>query len=306
MADRQYTIMIAPGSSARLLRLKLSRRAAHACAFAAALVVSGAALLPIVGYSALETSRELEQLRLETEALKQEAAKIGELRKQVALFEERASKLALMAGVSSLSPTPQPGAPESQAVHESQAAMDQSAPEESPATEPDAPTGELGDLQSRSSVLIRNFEELDRAYETRSAQLSATPSIAPVRGMFGGGFAYRKDPFTGMRAFHGGLDIVAPEGSPIRAPADGRVIFSGRESGYGNAIYIAHGRGLTTRYAHLERLAARVGDRVIRGDIIGYVGDTGRSLGAHLHYEVLLNNARVDPSRYILDDAVSY
>ncbi len=300
MAERQYTIMIVPGSSARLLRLKLTRRGAHACALGAALVVSGAALLPIVGFTAFETYRELGALRQEAETLKQSAARIDSLRKQVALFEERASKLALMAGVGKLQtvvPEPEPG----------QGHLDQ-ATGDVPDTEapPERSEEDLGDLTTRSSVLQRSFEELDRAYETRSAQLSAIPSIAPVRGWFGGGFAYRKDPFTGMRAFHGGLDIVAEHGSPIRAPAAGRVTRAAREPGYGNAIYIAHGRGITTRYAHLDRLAARPGDRVVRGDIIGYVGDTGRSLGAHLHYEVLVNNARVDPARYILDDAISY
>lgn len=313
MAQRQYTFMFAPGSSARLMRLKLSRRSAHAVAVLAGLVVLSAVLLPFVGYNAISKSRQLSQLRAETESLKAEAATIQTLRQQVALFEKRASQLALMAGVGSLNMDHQQMAPPS-----SQAAMDQSGSDEPLAMAPGAPeppettdttkapTKALGDLSSRSSILIKSFDELDRAYESRSQELSTTPSISPARGLFGGGFAYRKDPFTGMRAFHGGLDIVAPEGSPIRAPADGRVIFAGQEHGFGNAVYIAHGRGLTTRYAHMERITARVGDRVVRGDIIGYVGDTGRSLGAHLHYEVLINNVRVDPARYILDDAVSY
>ena len=116
------------------------------------------------------------------------------------------------------------------------------------------------------------------------------------------GFNYRKDPFTGRRAFHSGLDLVATPGTRVAAPADGIVIRARRETGYGNVVYISHGNGITTRFGHLRAFNVRAGEKIRRGDIIGQVGNTGRSLGYHLHYEVLVQGTKVDPMNYILDD----
>jgi len=128
---------------------------------------------------------------------------------------------------------------------------------------------------------------------------SAIPSIWPVRGSITAGFGQRMDPFTGEGAFHRGVDIAAPSGTPIRAVADGMLFFAGREEGYGNEVLIDHGFGVTTKYGHLDTLKAMAGEEVSRGQIIGTVGMTGRATGPHLHYEVLVHGDAVNPIAYL-------
>ncbi len=135
---------------------------------------------------------------------------------------------------------------------------------------------------------------LEKGYED-----SATPSIWPVRGIITAGFGQRMDPFTGEGAFHTGVDIAAPAGTPIRAAADGILFHAGLDSGYGNEALIDHGYGLTTKYGHLRTLSVVVGQEVRRGQIIGTVGMTGRATGPHLHYEVLVGSTPVNPAEYL-------
>jgi len=289
MPDRTYTIMIVPGTRARLLKFKTRRSMVAALVLIVAAGLIGSAALPFVFYRAVQRSRDLAALQKENETLRQAGAEIASLREQVAFFEEKATKFALMAGVEDL--------PSAQGVG---GLRQESAVEEADGGD------QLDSLKERSGVLKQSFEMLDAVYRDQSLLLSSTPSIAPVRGMISYGFAWRRDPFTGQRAFHKGLDLVAPKGTRVLAPADGVVTKAGRQAGYGKVIYISHGNGLSTRYAHLNGFAVRPGERVGRGDLIGYVGNTGRSLGAHLHYEVLLNNTKVDPINYIVDDRVTY
>ncbi|MEL6878399.1 MAG: peptidoglycan DD-metalloendopeptidase family protein [Pseudomonadota bacterium] len=113
------------------------------------------------------------------------------------------------------------------------------------------------------------------------------------------GFGYRRDPFTGGGAMHSGLDFKGPTGSPIFAAAKGTVSFAGRKSGYGKVIEIKHGNGMMTRYAHMSRLEATIGQPVAAGDVIGALGSTGRSTGPHLHFEVRINNRAVNPRPFL-------
>jgi murein DD-endopeptidase MepM/ murein hydrolase activator NlpD len=144
---------------------------------------------------------------------------------------------------------------------------------------------------STSSPFIR-----EAAYED-----SATPSIWPLRGTITAGFGQRMDPFTGEGAFHTGIDLAAPFGSPVRAAGDGIVLHAGPDSSYGNEALIDHGYGLTTKYCHLRTLNVVVGQEVSRGQIIGSVGMTGRTTGPHLHYEVLVDGTPVNPVNYLHD-----
>ena len=139
-----------------------------------------------------------------------------------------------------------------------------------------------------------SFPFRDKVYED-----SATPSIWPVRGAITAGFGQRMDPFTGEGAFHTGVDIAAPVGTPVRAVADGILFHAGPDSSYGNEALIDHGYGLTTKYGHLRSLTVVVGQEVSRGEIIGTVGMTGRTTGPHLHYEVLVSGTPVNPVNYL-------
>lgn len=137
--------------------------------------------------------------------------------------------------------------------------------------------------------------------EDQRAILSSTPSRAPARGFVSSTFGMRVDPFTGLAQLHGGIDFSANIGAPVSATADGVVIFSGTDPSYGKMIKLDHGSGLVTQYAHMSKLNVRLGEQVRRGALIGAVGNTGRSTGPHLHYEVRVNGVPVDPRRYLLD-----
>lgn len=131
-------------------------------------------------------------------------------------------------------------------------------------------------------------------------RLAATPSIWPVDGFVTSPFGYRTSPFTGARRFHKGIDIAAPRGTSVVAPADGRVVFAENDGAYGLSVEIDHGGGIATRYAHLHKFHVKKGDTVKRGTLIGEVGSTGRSTGPHLHYEVLVNGVPTNPKTYVV------
>ncbi len=130
-------------------------------------------------------------------------------------------------------------------------------------------------------------------------RLSEQPNLWPVQGHISGSFGERLDPFNGEGAFHKGVDISTGYGSPIIAPANGVVDFAGWDAGYGRMIEIQHTQGFTTRYGHLSSFAVTPGQTVHRGQVIGYVGLSGRSTGPHLHYEVWLHDNPVNPYNFL-------
>jgi murein DD-endopeptidase MepM/ murein hydrolase activator NlpD len=128
---------------------------------------------------------------------------------------------------------------------------------------------------------------------------NSAPNLWPVEGPVTGSFGERIDPFNGEGAFHSGIDISAAVGQSVIAPADGMVVFADFMGGYGRAIVVDHGHGITTRYGHLANFAVTPGQYVHRGDTIGHVGLSGRSTGPHLHYEVRINDTPVNPHKYL-------
>jgi len=151
----------------------------------------------------------------------------------------------------------------------------------------------LKSLEGHLSIVRRNVER-------RESLMNATPSIWPIHGWLSAGYGKRRDPFTGQPDFHPGLDISAERGTPIHATAAGTVEFAAHNGDYGNLIVVNHGYGLVTRYGHLSRFSTRPGQKVKRGDVLGYVGATGRATGAHLHYEVLANGKLVNPLQLLV------
>lgn len=156
----------------------------------------------------------------------------------------------------------------------------------------------LDAASSRQHVELK--EILDKLEEKRNL-LACTPSILPAHGRITSDFGYRKSPFTGKRELHRGLDIGADQGTPIHATADGVVSFAGKKGLLGKTVVIDHGHGLSTRYAHCYEILKERGAHVKRGDVIARVGNTGRSTGPHLHYEVRINGIQVNPKKYILN-----
>jgi murein DD-endopeptidase MepM/ murein hydrolase activator NlpD len=154
-------------------------------------------------------------------------------------------------------------------------------------------------LNDDANTREKSFNELMAFLHEQKSILASTPTIWPVTGWVTSGFGARQSPFSSGVEFHKGLDISTRFGKEVVAPADGLVVISAFDPQDGNFIKIDHGHGLATGYAHLSRMAVRHGARVKRGQIIGYVGDTGRSTGSHLHYAVFVNNVPVNPKRYL-------
>jgi murein DD-endopeptidase MepM/ murein hydrolase activator NlpD len=161
------------------------------------------------------------------------------------------------------------------------------------------PENTIGLLRGVLNVIDAQISSVRSAVERQQLLANATPSIWPTTGWLTSGFGGRRDPFTGGSDYHAGLDISADRGKPVRATADGTIGEAGWSGAYGNMVLVSHRFGLATRYGHLSRIAVSAGQTVHRGDVIGYVGSTGRSTSPHLHYEVLLNGQAINPLRFL-------
>lgn len=168
-------------------------------------------------------------------------------------------------------------------------------------------TVQLNNLSLRTAYQDKSYLLINDLVKNKEKLLNATPSIQPVSNKnlnrIGSGFGYRIDPVYKDTRHHMGLDFTAPQGTPIYATADGTVRDAGfNTGGFGNRVVISHGFGYETLYSHMVRIKARVGEKVKRGEVIGYVGNTGKSTGPHCHYEVHRGGIPVDPIYYFYND----
>jgi murein DD-endopeptidase MepM/ murein hydrolase activator NlpD len=163
------------------------------------------------------------------------------------------------------------------------------------------PAGSLLRTLEPLTLFTKNIRSGTESMEATLARLAARPSVMPTQGWLISNFSTRRlHPMLGYRRPHLGIDVSAPRGTPIEAPAGGLVIQASWEGGYGRTVEIDHGWGIITRYAHTSKILVRVGDRVQRGQIIAQVGQTGLAEGPHLHYEVRLRGEPVDPLKFVL------
>jgi murein DD-endopeptidase MepM/ murein hydrolase activator NlpD len=165
----------------------------------------------------------------------------------------------------------------------------------------------VSNLKNRIAAQNASYKQIGNLINNKEKLLSATPAIQPVSNKdlnrIASGFGYRIDPIYKTVKFHAGLDFTAPQGTPIYATADGVVKTAGfSDGGYGNHVVINHGYGYETLYGHMYRVKVRSGQRVKRGDLIGYVGSTGKSTGPHCHYEVHKNGQKLDPVYFFYND----
>lgn len=156
---------------------------------------------------------------------------------------------------------------------------------------------QFSQLQLAESIFLRAWG----SHSENHPLIMNTPTMAPADGWISSGFGYRFSPFTNRRTHHKGIDFAAEIGTPIKAPAHGRVSRVGYDKGYGNHITIDHGNGLSTKYAHCSKTFVQEGEKIQRGQLIGLVGNTGRSTGPHLHYEVRRDGVAINPRKYLLD-----
>jgi murein DD-endopeptidase MepM/ murein hydrolase activator NlpD len=159
-------------------------------------------------------------------------------------------------------------------------------------------------LPMKLKILNSNYEILNQLILKKQGLWETTPSIVPLalrNPRISSGFGWRKNPFTDKREFHAGIDIVGPKGTKIIAPACGVVITKGYDRWLGNYLVLQHTEEIKTIYGHLNKIPVNKGDRVKRGDLLGFIGNTGMSTSRHLHYGVIVNNRAVDPMQYIMD-----
>jgi murein DD-endopeptidase MepM/ murein hydrolase activator NlpD len=295
MAGRRYTVIIADRSSGVVRRVTISLRP-----FILA-VVSVLGLPILIGLGAkwsgraeMEGVRSVNSILLEENSSYREAT--GALTAQIQSLEGVIDDLGVRAKVApELAEAMQklPAAVKARAAGgtaTSNAAVATVLP--TALTSPEDTFGVLRDVLGGLENRLRSVRSL---VERREQLAAATPSLWPTRGGLSGFFGDRADPFTGEAGFHQGIDISTDKGQPVYATADGTVQSAAYTGDYGNLVVVQHRFGLATRYGHLSRYGVHVGDTVKRGQILGYVGSTGRSTGAHLHYEILVNGKLLNP-----------
>jgi murein DD-endopeptidase MepM/ murein hydrolase activator NlpD len=171
-----------------------------------------------------------------------------------------------------------------------------------PSETPKALSETLDKLSAEATRQEQSLQELQAYFQDQRFLLASVPSVWPTRGWVTSDFGVRMDPYTSERVMHAGMDIAGPHGKEVIAPSDGTVVFAGLEGGYGNVLVIDHGYGIKTRYGHLSSVKVKAGEKVKRGQGIAALGNTGRSTGPHLHYEVRVNGIAQNPRKFILDD----
>lgn len=288
--DKRYsTIIFVPHARAKFRKLKVSHRLLFSVVSLVTSSLCLSAFFSVQYFTSLSQTHELSKLRSENKELQSANEQFGKsvesLRTQLRTVEDRTRKLAIIAGITTLDETSQGG---TGGLRSDELAVNPY-------------RDDVDKMSFRSQRLQKDLSVLEQRFVDQSRVLSSTPSIAPVRGILTDGFGGRSDPFTGESGQHNAIDISSALGQAVRAPADGIVVKAEWANGYGNVIYVSHGYGYSTRYGHLKAFAVHPGARIKRGDVIGYVGSTGRSTGPHLHYEVRLNNNPVNPLAYILN-----
>ena len=302
MPSSRYTVILADRSNGLVRRFTLSVRPA----LTVCIVLAALPILMALGAKS-KAQYAIDQLRTANSALEVENASYrtatGELTSQIQSLEGVIDDLGARA---TLDPAAAhaiqklPAAVRQRATGGPAAASMLSSVLSTSLTSPEDTFGVLRDLlQGLESRL--NFVRHD--VEQREALANATPSIWPTHGGLTGFFGGRSDPFTGEPGFHQGIDISTEKGQPVYATADGVVESAAYSGDYGNLVVLKHAFGLATRFGHLSAFNVTSGQNVKRGDIIGSVGSTGRSTGAHLHYEILVNDRLINPLQLLTQPA---
>jgi len=239
--------------------------------------------------SAQQTEAEKNRLYLQ-QSLNAMAIKVGEMQAQMLRIDALGERVAKIAG-----------------IKKEEFQFDQKPGRGGTISPSEGKPVELSEFAAEIERLAKQVDDRSDRLAVMESMLSrervkqnALPSAPPVgTGFFSSNFGWRIDPFTGLRAMHEGVDFMAPVGAPITAAAGGIVVYSDYHQGYGNMIEIDHGNGLVSRYAHASKRLVKEGDVVLRGQKIGEVGNTGRSTGPHLHFEVLNRGVPQNPTRYL-------
>lgn len=299
MAKKFYTVLVLPDASSQIRRFHIAKPLLGALAAAASLIFVAFLFFIYQAVSLNGHMLELRQLRVTASQQASLLAKIDRLENEMVRLREFDLRLRTAAGLETKEGESSIFGVGGADTLNSRALMVAAVAHQTPST--DNLTQELDRLSHEMNNRSKSFQELIDQLEAKRNVLASTPTIWPVKGWLTAGFGHRRSPFTGLRQMHEGVDISNTVGTPVIAPADGIVSYAGPLGGFGNVISIDHGHRISTFYAHLKQQRASQGQRIKRGDIIASVGTTGRATGPHLHYEIQVNGAPVDPSKYVID-----
>ncbi len=293
MKSPRYTILIASRKTGALRRLTFSRRLAFG------LVGLACAMPVLVGLSWGGASvTEVENLRSANESLRVENESYREatyeLTEQITSLQTALTQLGEQGA---LDPATRAAIAEITRVKGIGGAGGTAVPAARRTNQP--PETTFGMLKSLLGSIENRLLSVKTEIEGQQALARATPSVWPVSGWLSSLYGYRKDPYTGLPDWHAAIDIAAERGKPIRATADGTVESVGYLGNYGNQVLINHGHTIATRYGHLSGFNVRVGQKVKRNEVIGYVGATGRATSPHLHYEIIIDGKTMNPLRLL-------
>ena len=313
MAKKFYTVLVLPDASSQIRRFHIAKPLLSALAVTAGLIFVAFLFLiyQVVGHTG--HMLELRQLRTTSSEQANLLQKFERLENQMAGLREFDLRLRTAAGLevkdaeSSIVGVGGADTLSSSALLVAAVAHQTSPANPSTGIRTDNLGGEFDRLSREMNDRNKSFQSLIGSLETKRSLLASTPTIWPVKGWLTAGFGQRRSPFTGQRQMHEGVDIANTVGTPVIAPADGIVTYTGPLGGFGDVVSVDHGHKISTFYAHLQQHKVSQGQRVRRGEVIGLVGTTGRVTGPHLHYEIQVNEVSVDPTKYVIDqETVKY
>ena len=303
--DRKYTVILADRANGLTRRFTLSLRPL----LVAFVVLVTLPVLMIVG-AKLSARFEIEQLQVANGALQTENASYrtatGQLTSQIQSLEGVIDDLGARSSIdpaAARAMTKLPAVVRQRATGGPVETTPLASASSVFSTSLASPEDTFGAIRDLLQGLESRLNFVRRDVERRAQLANATPSIWPTHGGLTSFFGGRSDPLTGEPAYHSGIDISAEKGQPVYATADGVVQSAGYTGDYGNLIVLKHAFGLSTRYGHLSAYHVKAGDTVNRGDVIGYIGSTGRSTGSHLHYEILVNGQLMNPLQLLTAQA---
>jgi murein DD-endopeptidase MepM/ murein hydrolase activator NlpD len=311
MAKKFYTVLVLPDASSQIRRFHIAKPLLSALAVTAGLIFIVFLFLIYQAVGHTGHMLELRQLRTTSNEQANLLQKFEGLEKKMAKLRELDLRLRTVAGLevkdaeSSIVGVGGADTLSSSALLVAAIAHQTSPTNPSTGIRTDNLGGEFDRVRREMKDRNKSFQGLIESLETKRSLLASTPTIWPVKGWLTAGFGQRRSPFTGQRQMHEGVDIANTVGTPVIAPADGVVTYTGPLGGFGDVVSVDHGHKISTLYAHLQEHKVSQGQRVRRGDVIGLVGTTGRVTGPHLHYEIQVNEVAVDPTKYVIDqDAV--
>jgi murein DD-endopeptidase MepM/ murein hydrolase activator NlpD len=308
MANKHLSVIIVPHTKTSTRTFCFARKTLKILA-ASGIAASILLLAMVVDYARMNVIRgRYKALRAETAEQKSTIAgyekSITELQAKISSLESYTKKLNVMAGLKSPDVLTAPagvggGDP---GKDEAEAYVEPPAPAPAPSGPQVVGLGTVQSLNQKAQSIESNLTSLLSYFESDNLRLASTPSIMPTAGWISSVFGHRNDPFTGAWVMHWGLDISTNLGNPIMATADGIVIKVQTDKYLGKNVTISHGNGYTTVYGHMSNFAVKAGQKVKRRDIIGYVGQTGKAAGPHVHYEVWKDGKRIDPRNFLLEE----